>query len=146
MKIIGARPEDCERALARLRPRIPLRQLRLIDEYTNALRYELKLGNVRLTAILEVEAVLSVPEGEWCELWAHLSLCARKPARIPLWEELRRAKEIFLGDWKAVCILPPAAEYVNEPTGKHVLHLYAPLERDPFPDFRGVDERGVLSI
>jgi hypothetical protein len=65
--------------------------------------------------------------------WIHVS-CSR-PNRLPSWEELRLVKDTFIGrDRKAIQVLPPASEYVND--NPHVLHLWACLDGDGLPDFR----------
>lgn len=138
MKDYQSRHEDIERALLDLRPRTLQSNVRLTLDAANALQCTVRLDGVKLTTILEVECI----DGE---LWGHLSVCAQSPARVPSWSELRWCKEYFLGgDRKAVQVLPCRAEYVN--VHPHVLHLYAPLERDPLPDFRGRDATGKLSI
>jgi hypothetical protein len=120
-----ARPSDCEAATRALCER----------EHQSNVRHTGGLGNtywVRLDG-----ALLFVIVGAECidgELWAHLSMSVKRPARLPSWHELRWCKDYFLGDRKAVQVLPPRAQYVN--IHPHVLNLYAPLERDPLPDFR----------
>lgn len=137
MKQFQTRMPDVISAFAELRPRTLQSNVRALDDGLNALRCLVRLDGVKLSTIVEVECI----DGE---LWAHLSVCSQSPARVPSWAELRWCKEYFLGDRKAVQILPARAEYVN--VHPHVLHLYAPLERDPLPDFRGIDTNGQLSI
>lgn len=64
--------------------------------------------------------------------WVHFSMaCA---ARVPNWEELKNAKEVFLGvESKAVLVIPPRSEYVN--INARVLHLFVCLDENPLPDF-----------
>lgn len=143
MKDWGARHDDIERALADLAPRVLQSNVRVVDEYVNACRYLVRLDGARLSVILEVECH-PAPGLDAPELWAHLSVGGGFVKRLPSWTELRWCKQYFIGDRKAVQVLPPRAEYVNE--NPHVLNLYAPLERDPLPDFRGVDSRGVVGI
>ncbi len=138
MKDWHARHEDIARAMADLAPRTLQPNVRRTGDFINAAHYTVRLAGCVLTAILECECVDD-------ELWGHLSTCCQKPKpRVPSWDELRWCKEYFLGDRKAIQVLPPRAEYVN--VHAHVLHLYAPLERDPLPDFRGADPKGVLMI
>lgn len=139
MKDYHARHEDIARALEELWPRVLQSNVRVHDDFMNAKRCAVRLDGVVLTVILEVECV----DGE---LWAHLSMSVmrRGHERTPTWTELRWCKEYFLGDRKAIQVLPPRAEYVN--INPHVLHLYTCLERDPLPDFRGVDSQGRLAI
>lgn len=98
------------------------------NRYSNASRYVFRLAGVKLFAILEAE------KHDDGELWAHLSVSAHSPARVPTWKELGWAKQHFLGDRKAIQVLPPRSQYVN--IHPHVLNLYAPLGKDPLPDFR----------
>jgi LmbE family N-acetylglucosaminyl deacetylase len=124
----SARHADIEAAMDGLKRAIsdkahPL--VRCVEDYQNAGYYRFRLRDVRLAAILEVEVHAE-------QLWAHLSVSA--PARVPSWAELRWAKEHFLGDRKAISVMPPRSEYINH--HPHVLHLFASLERDPLPDFR----------
>lgn len=137
MKDYHSRHDDIARALDELWPKVAQSNVRVADDYTNAKRCYVRLDGAQLSAIVEVECI----DGA---LWAHLSVCCQKPARVPSWDELRWCKEYFLGDRKAVQVLPPRAEYVN--LHANVLHLYASLERDPLPDFRGVDSAGRLAI
>lgn len=65
--------------------------------------------------------------------WLHVSICHQR--RLPDWEDLREAKDIFIGAGRlAVQVLPRAAEYVN--IHANVLHLWSCLDGDPVPDFR----------
>jgi hypothetical protein len=125
--VVEARGEELIRWFQEMRPRTLQANVRLDSEYANGAWYTVRLDNVRLRAILATESV----DGQ---LWAHLSVSAQVPARIPTWGELRWHKEYFLGDRKAIQVLPPRAEFVNH--HPHVLHLFVPLETDPLPDFR----------
>lgn len=64
--------------------------------------------------------------------WMHVS-CSR-PSSLPTWDDLRMVKDTFIGDRKAIQILPAQAEYVN--LHPNVLHLWACLDDDGLPDFR----------
>lgn len=131
------RRPDVERAMADIWPRVEHGNVRTVDDYPNAKRAVVRLRDVKLTVILEVEVVDD-------QLWAHLSVGGGAVRRVPSWEELGWCKTYFLGDRRAIQVLPPAAEYIN--LHPHVLHLYAPLGHNPIPDFRGVDETGRLGI
>jgi hypothetical protein len=121
-----------------LLPRELQSNVRRIRDYDNAKFFDVRLGGVKLRAIVGVEVV----DGE---LWAHLSVSAQTPARLPSWAELGWCKRYFLGDRKAVQVFPIKAEYVN--IHPHVLNLYAPLDRDPLPDFRvAIDATGKAGI
>jgi hypothetical protein len=138
MKQPQARAEDCIRAMAELWPRVIQGNVRVLDDYVNAKRCTVRFDGEMLMVILEVECV----DGE---LWAHLSASNMQKQRVPNWRELRWCKEYFLGDRKAVQVLPPRDQYVN--INPHVLHLYTCLERDPLPDFRMADPTtGQLAI
>lgn len=64
--------------------------------------------------------------------WRHFSMALR--SRLPTWDELRRAKDIFLGeDARAIQVLPPKAEYVN--IHPYCLHLFVCLDGEPIPNF-----------
>lgn len=64
--------------------------------------------------------------------WVHFSMSHRR--RLPTWEELVSAKEMFLGRGsKAIQVIPPRSQYVN--LNANVLHLFVCLDEDPLPDF-----------
>lgn len=125
-------------ALDALLPRELQANVRRIHDYDNAKFFDVRLAGVKLRAIVGVEIVAG-------ELWAHLSVSAQAPTRLPTWDELGWCKRYFLGDRKAVQVFPVKAEYVN--IHPHVLNLYAPLDRDPLPDFRvALDATGKVGI
>lgn len=71
--------------------------------------------------------------------WLHMS-CSHIE-RIPTWEELRDAKDVFIGrDRVALQVLPRQRDYVN--IDPRVLHLWCCLDGDVTPDFT----RGMGSI
>jgi hypothetical protein len=75
--------------------------------------------------------------------WLHVS--ASRPSKLPNWEDMREVKNTFIGrDRKAIQVLPPQAEYVND--HPYVLHLWACVDDDGLPDFRKVGPRGELTI
>lgn len=143
MKDYHERLADIARAWDEARPRVlPVPWLMREPLYANAAWYRREgVATFKLLACVEVEAIRSV-DGSRFDLWLHLSCSA--PGRTPFWNELKEAKEVLLGDRRAVMVLPPKAEYVN--INPHVLHLYAPVERDPMPDFRGQDSRGAIGL
>jgi hypothetical protein len=124
-------------ALDTLLPRELQPNVRRSLDYDNAKFFDVRLAGVKLRVIVGVEIVAG-------ELWAHLSVSAQAPARLPSWAELGWCKRYFLGDRKAVQVFPVKAEYVNN--HPHVLNLYAPLDRDPLPDFRTIDAKGKVGI
>jgi hypothetical protein len=137
MKDNYARMVDVAAATAALRPRSLQGNVIEREAWDNVATYWVRLNGVKLLVLLGAECV----DGE---LWAHLSVSAQEPKRIPTWRELTWCKDYFLGDRKAVQVLPPRAEYVN--IHPHVLNLYAPLERDPLPDFRVCLEDGSIGV
>ncbi len=74
------------------------------------------------------------------ETWCHVSVSGR--GRLPTWEELRAAKNEFIGRERlAVQVLPPESEYVN--CHPYVLHLWSRTHGPRLvPDFR--DEMGLV--
>lgn len=64
--------------------------------------------------------------------WIHVSFS--HPNRSPTWETTVLVKKAFLGDRKALQVLPPEAEYVN--IHPYCLHLWCCLDGDGLPDFR----------
>lgn len=66
--------------------------------------------------------------------WAHLS--TSYPDRLPTYEELCSAKAMFMGgEQKAIQVFAPESEHCN--VHPFCLHLWACLDGDPLPDFRG---------
>lgn len=113
-------------------PRVLPPQWSVLNTFTNAKHY--RAG--ALMVIAEIEIV----DGK---LWIHVS--ASRAGCLPSWEDLRLVKDVVIGrDRKAIQILPREAEYVN--IHPYVLHLYAPLEGDPLPDFRMTQNDGVVGI
>jgi len=65
------------------------------------------------------------------KIWRHLSISRR--ARLPSYDELARARRDFLGlERPAYQVFPPSKEFVNFHT--FCLHLWSPVDHDPFPD------------
>lgn len=67
--------------------------------------------------------------------WLHLSLGRR--TMLPSYEELQDAHRAFLGDRLAYQLFMPESEHVN--LHPFVLHLWAPIDHRPTPDFRNID-------
>ena len=65
--------------------------------------------------------------------WLHLSISTK--TRIPNWQEIAHAKNVFLGDREAYQVIPPKARYVN--INERVLHVFALLDETAtaLPDF-----------
>jgi hypothetical protein len=135
VKDYASRHSDIARAIAELAPRVLPIGAQIAVDGPASKWYRLRRLDVPLLACLEVECI----DGE---LWAHLSVSGR--GHIPSWDQLRWCKELLLGDRKAIQVLPPKAEYVN--VNPYVLHLYAALEKDPLPDFRGPDPLGNFGV
>lgn len=129
MKDQKARARDIERAWEQLAERVAdTPGVTSRGEFAGGLAYRVRrLGMAALTVIIEPE----IHDGE---LWLHLSVSTA--GRVPSWDEMRWCRDVFIGDRKAISVLPVSAEYVN--IHPNCLHLFAPLERDPLPDFRRV--------
>ena len=76
------------------------------------------------------------------ELWLHVSLSRLQV--LPTWDDVCAVKDLFIGDRKAIQVLPTKDEYVNIST--ICLNLYAPIDRDPLPDFRHETRDGQVGI
>lgn len=63
--------------------------------------------------------------------WVHLSIA--HPKRMPSYEELKIAKERFLGDVMAYQVFAPRSEHVN--LHSRALHLWHCLDGPALPDF-----------
>jgi hypothetical protein len=67
--------------------------------------------------------------------WMHLSV-SRRDRRVPTWDDLVAVRDLFLGRERlAVQVLPPRSQHYDAGLGTEVLHLWAPLEHYPLPDF-----------
>lgn len=87
--------------------------------------------------------IVSVSEEADGQIWAHLSTSF--PSRLPTWGDLRKAKDMFLGeDKRAIQVFVPTSEWVN--IHPYCLHLFACLSADVLPDFRRVDDSGRVGI
>lgn len=114
---------EVERRMDELTPRVLPAEWRQTMDAANARAFTSRDG---LKVISEVERI----DGEH---WLHVS-CSRRDKRIPTWHDMKRVKSLFVGHQrKAVQVLPAEEQYVNI---WEVLHMYAPLDRDPLPDFR----------
>jgi hypothetical protein len=117
------RMADIEARMDKLAPLVLPSGWRLIGDYSNARQYVRRDG-------LQVISEVSAYDGK---LWLHVSCCYQD--RLPGWGELRKVKDLFIGPKRrAIQVLPPESEYVN--IHPYVLHLWAPLEHEPLPDFR----------
>jgi hypothetical protein len=120
----AARDAEGERWLALLTPAaLPPGVERIVDD-TASKWYRVRLGASPIAVVLEIE----VWQGE---LWAHLAATGRTAS--PTLAELAWCREVFLGDRKAIQILPRKAEAFD--AGLRTVHLYAPLESDALPSF-----------
>jgi len=67
------------------------------------------------------------------ECWLHVSMSF--PDKLPTYEHMKSVKNVFIGRKnKAIQVFAPEDEHVN--IHSFVLHLWAPVDRDPLPDFR----------
>jgi hypothetical protein len=119
------RARDAARWLAMLAPEPlpPGVELGVNDEQSKW--YRLRLASASpLRAVLEIE----IWQGE---LWAHLAITGRQlPPSIA---EVSYCRDLFLGDRKAIQVLPRKLERTE--AGARSVHLYAPLESDSLPAF-----------
>ena len=85
-----------------------------------------------------LQAILSPPEdGAFQDgrRWWHLSV-SRTNGKTLSFEQMRDAKEEFLGDRYAVMVFPPEAHYVHQVgANPGVLHLWATDDDWPLPEF-----------
>jgi len=123
----AARDVEAERWLARLTPAaLPPGVERTVDDAASKW-YRVRLGGSPITVVIEIE----VWQGE---LWAHLAATGRQAP--PSLAELGWCREVFLGDIRAIQILPRKAEAFD--AGLRSVHLYAPLESSALPSFSRV--------
>lgn len=84
---------------------------------------------------LTLRALFSAGVEEDGRRWIHLSV-SRTDRMIPTWLDLTEARDALLGRERlAVQVLPPRAEHYDSGTGVEVLHLWAPLDGSPLPNF-----------
>jgi len=130
MKPLVARPVTDDAFFTALSKRLEAADVADCSEWSQGLRFTVWHGGCAFIAIIEVEPHL-YPDGS-VKPWRHLSVSCAHPPRVPSWAELAHMKELFLGDEKALLVLPPRAEYVNDHPS--VLHLFS--GPDELPDFR----------
>lgn len=129
------RAGDAARWLAQLAPAAlpPGVELTVNDEHSKW--YRLRLAATPLRATLEIE----IWQGE---LWAHLTISGRtSPPSLP---ELGFCRDLFLGDRKAIQVLPRKLEQAE--AGASTVHLYAPLESDALPSFSRAYQRSFPEV
>jgi len=86
----------------------------------------------------EMVAMLSARIENDGKRWLHLSLSCR--TRVPTYDELQEASRAFLNNRLAYQLFVPEQEHVN--AHPFVLHLWAPVDHRPTPDFR--DDDGLV--
>jgi hypothetical protein len=68
--------------------------------------------------------------------WLHVSVS--HSSRMPTWGELQTVKSIWIGDRVAYHVLPRAVKFTEDADDAYTLHLWCPLDGDPFPfEMRG---------
>jgi len=77
---------------------------------------------------LGTKAILSLDDYEQDGKWLHLSVS--RLGRLPTWNELKGAKELFLGDRLAIQLLPPKSHWISI---SECLHLFHRLDADTVP-------------
>jgi len=116
------RAGDAERWLALLAPAALPPGVECTVNDSHSKWYRLRLAFGPLTVILEIE----IWQGE---LWAHLAVTGR--ASPPSLSEVGYCRDLFLGDRKAIQVLPRKLERAE--AGARTVHLYAQLESDSLP-------------
>jgi hypothetical protein len=120
----AGRAREAERWLALLTPEaLPPGVERTVND-AHSRWYRVRLGASTITVVVEIE----VWQGEF---WAHLAATGR--SMTPTLAEIGWCREAFLGDRKAIQVLPRKAEAFD--AGLRSVHLYAPLESDALPSF-----------
>lgn len=120
----AARDLDAQRLLALLTPSVlPPGVERTVND-AHSKWYRVRLGVSPIMVVIEIE----VWQGE---LWAHLAATGREKA--PSLAELSWCREVFVGDRKAIQILPRRFEALE--ANPRTVHIYAPLESDALPAF-----------
>jgi len=129
-----------ENWMAEIEPRVLPSEWKLEQEYANVRIYKRLRGVLVLVEVEIQREAGSVIENVTVDtIWLHVSVSHKN--RMPTYEELSEIKLIFIGnERKAIQVFPAAAEHYNR--HPNCLHLFAPLERDPLPDFR--DAEGKL--
>lgn len=129
----AGRAGDAERWLALLAPEtLPPGAERTVND-SHSKWYRLRLAHSSpLTVVLEIEIWLG-------ELWAHLAVTGRSAP--PTLAEVGYCRDLFLGDRKAIQVLPRKIEQAE--AGARTVHLYAPLESDALPSFARSCHPGV---
>ena len=65
--------------------------------------------------------------------WLHVSVSRR--SKMPSYDDLKKVKHDFIGDdLAAYQAFPKASEHVN--LHEYCLHLWCPMEHDPFPEYK----------
>lgn len=68
--------------------------------------------------------------------WLHVSVS--HSSRMPTWGELKTVKNIWIGDKVAYHVLPRRVRLVEDADDAYTLHVWCPLDNDPFPvEMRG---------
>lgn len=97
----------------------------LIDEFGDGARFVRKRDHVMVI----IDSGTEHSDGK---RWYHLSVST--PTKVPTFEQLKDAKEAFLGDRYACQVFPPKRFYVNQ--NPNVLHLWSTEDEDwPLPEF-----------
>jgi hypothetical protein len=66
------------------------------------------------------------------ERWLHVSIS--HSSRMPTWGELRTVKSIWFGNNRtAYHVLPRRELYTEDKDDAYTLHIWCPLDSDPFP-------------
>ena len=104
-------------------------------------RLQIKDDGVAFRHLIDDNMTCIVSDGieEDDQQWRHISISHRN--RMPDYDELKRAKELFAGnDCIGYLIFPEKFKHIN--IDPHCLHIFCPIEHKPLPDFT----RGSNSI
>lgn len=125
------RANDAARWLARLAPEVLSAGVERSVDGERSKWYRVRLGGSWLAVILEVQCHQGA-------LWAHLAITGR--VREPSLAELAWCRDVFLGDRRAIQIMPRKVEAFE--AGARTAHLYSELEGQSLPSFAPSDRGG----
>lgn len=121
-RALDGRAGDAARWLERLSPAtLPPGVERTVND-DQSKWYRVRLGLLPLAVVVEIE----IWHGE---LWAHMAVTGRNAA--PAAAEVAWCRDLFLGDRKAIAVLPRKIERTE--SSARTVDIYAPLESDALP-------------
>lgn len=79
-----------------------------------------------------LRVIVSTSDFEDGREWMHISMS--REARMPNYDDMKRAKAVFAEDCYAIQVFPPPSQHIN--IHQFCLHLWVPLTGShPLPDF-----------